>query len=256
LYSAFSKLVQFFIFGVPGVVQYYDKAVRGTEREDMLIILQHFKGMIGQKFSFLNYYKEIPVSYDAILLSVENEMAEFSVHEYQAKVIATEKQTLIIHADSPKSFPFPEDIICEAFYVSAVKKRVILCNFGYAHIRSDMRRFVRVLLDNPIEAELVFEGDILKANVKDISIGGAAISTMSTDLLEPSLDINLFLKLPDLSGNSKLEVGMSATIAKVDGSAPPYNCIIEFHPEKHSQQQIAYYINQRQVEIIKELKEL
>ena len=235
------------------VFQYYDKAVRGTEREDMLVILQFLQGMIGQQFLFLNYYKEIPVSYDAILLSVENEMAEFAVHEYQSKVINMEKKTLIYsHAMSS----FPEDIIGEAFYVSSAKKRVILCNFGYAQIRSDMRRFVRVLLDNPIEAELLFEGDILKGDVIDLSLGGAAITTMSADLLVPGLDINMFLKLPDLAGNSKREVGMSATIVKVVGTDAPFTCIIEFHAEQHSQQQISYYINQRQVQIIKELKDI
>lgn len=219
----------------------------------MLVILQFLQGMIGQTFSFLNYYKEIPVSYDATLLSIENEMAEFAVHEYQAKVINMEKETLIY---SPPQCPFSEDLIGEAFYVSAAKKRVILCNFGYATIRSDMRRFVRVLIDNPVEAELIFEGDILKGNVKDLSLGGAAISTMSADLLVPGLDINIFLKLPDYNSNSRLEVGMRATIVKVVGTSAPYICYIEFHAEKHSQQMIAYYINQRQVEIIKELKEI
>lgn len=238
---------------MPGVFQYYDKAVRGTEREDMLVILQFLKEMVGKQFSFLNYYKEIPVSYDATLLSVENEMAEFAVHEYQAKIINMEKKTLI-YSHSLSSFS--EDMIGEAFYVSAAKKRVILCNFGYAHIRSDMRRFVRVLLDSPIEAELLFEGDILKGNVKDISLGGAAINTTSAELLIPGLDINIFLKLPELNSDSKLEVGMSATIVKVVGTTAPFTCIIEFHAEKHSQQQIAYYINQRQVEIIKELKDI
>lgn len=233
--------------------QYYEKVVRGTEREDMLVILQFLQGMIGQQFSFLNYYKEIPVSYDATLLSIENEMAEFAVHEYQAKVVNMEKKTLI-HSHSLS--PFPEDMIGEAFYVSSAKKRVILCNFGYARIRSDMRRFVRVLLDNPIKADLLFEDDIIKGDVKDISLGGAAVSTDSADLLVPGLDINVFLKLPELNGNSRNEVGLGATIIKVVGTCAPYTCIIEFHPEKHSQQQIAYYINQRQVEIIKELKDI
>ena len=233
--------------------QYYDKAVRGTELEDMQVILQFLKGMIGQQFSFLNYYKEIPVSFDATLLSVENEMAEFIVHEYQANVINIEKKTLI---HSHPLNPFPEDMIGEAFYVSSAKKRVILCNFGYTKIRSDMRRFVRVLLDNPIEAELLFEGDILKGDVVDLSLGGAAITTMSDDLLVPGLDINIFLKLPELTGNSILEVGMRATIIKVVGTNAPFICLIEFHAEKHSQQQIAYYINQRQVEIIKEFKDI
>jgi hypothetical protein len=235
------------------VIQYYDKTVRGTEREDMLVILQFLQGMIGQTFSFLNYYKEIPVSYDATLLSIENEMAEFAVHEYQAKVINIEKKTLI-YSHSLSSFP--EDLVGEAFYVSAAKKRVVLCNFGYAVIRSDMRRFVRVLLDHPVETELIFEGDILKGNVKDLSLGGAAISTMSADLLVPGLDINIFLKLPEINSGSWLEVGMRATIVKVVGTSAPFLCFIEFHAEKHSQQQIAYYINQRQVEIIKELKDI
>ena len=233
--------------------QYYDKVVRGTAREDTLVILQLLQSMVGQSFSFLNYYKEIPVSYDVTLLSVENEMAEFAVHEYQAKVINMEKQTLI---HSPAQSPFAEDLIGEAFYVSSAKKRVILCNFGYAFIRSDMRRFVRVLLDNPVEAELLFEEDILKGNVKDISLGGAAIRIMSAELLVPGLDINMFLKLPECGDTSKLEVGLSATIIKVEGISAPFTCIVEFHPEKHSQQQIAYYINQRQVEIIKELKDI
>lgn len=235
------------------MIQYYDKTIRGTEREDMLVILQFMQGMIGQTFSFLNYYKEIPVSYDATLLSIENEMAEFAVHEYQAKVINIEKKTLIY--SHPLS-SFPEDMVGEAFYVSAAKKRVVLCNFGYAIIRSDMRRFVRVLLDHPVESELVFEGDILKGYVKDLSLGGAAISTMSSDLLVPGLDINIFLKLPELNSGSLLEVGMRATIVKVVGTSAPFICFIEFHAEKHSQQQIAYYINQRQVEIIKELKDI
>lgn len=219
----------------------------------MLNILQFLKGMVGQQFSFLNHYKEIPVSYDATLLSVENEMVEFSVHENQAKVINMEKHVLIhFHAKSP----VPEDIIGEAFYVSSAKKRVILCNFGYVRIRSFMRRFVRVRLDSPVEIELMFDGDILKCKVDDISLGGAAISAESSELLVPGLDVKVFLKLPNLNDNSKIEVAMTATIIKVIGTSPPYVCLIEFHAEKHSQQQIAFYINQRQVEIIKELKNI
>lgn len=219
----------------------------------MMVILQFLKGMIGQKFSFLNYYKEIPVAYDATLLSVENEMAEFAVHEYQAKVINMERRALIYsHAKSTVR----EDIIGEAFYVNSEKKRVILCRFGYVQIRSVMRRFVRVLLDQPVEVDLIFEGDMLKGNIREISLGGAAMQTISRDLLEPGIDINLFIKFPDLYNGTITEVGLSASVVRVLGDEAPFDCIIEFHPEKHSQQQISYYINRRQVEIIKELKDI
>jgi len=218
-----------------------------------MVILQFLSGMIGQTFSFLNYYKEMPVSYDATLLSVENEMAEFAIHEYQAKVISLERKALIYsHAKSP----FSEDMIGEAFYVNSTRKRAILCNFAYARIRSDMRRFVRVQLDRPVEVDLVFEDDILKGNVKDISLGGAAMSAMSSELLVPGRNVGLLLKLPDSQTNSVVEVEAEATVVKVVGENAPFTCIIEIHSDKHSQQQIAHYINQRQVEIIRELKDI
>lgn len=235
------------------MIQYFDKVIRGTEHEDALVIVQFLKEMVGSRFTFLNYYKEIPVSYDATLLNVENEMAEFEIHEYQAKVINMERKALIY---SHEKSPFREDIIGEAFYVNINRKKVILCKFGYAKIRSDMRRFVRVKLDRPVAADVIVDDDMLQGNVIDISLGGAALSVAAHDVLSTGMDINLFLKLPDQSGSSITEVGLSATIIKITGDDTYQNCIVEFHPEKHSQQQIAYYINQRQVEIIKELKEL
>jgi hypothetical protein len=234
------------------MIQYFDKIVKGTEREDSLVIIQNLKEMVGTSFSFLNYYKEIPVSYDAKLVNVDNEMAEFEVHNYQAKVIAMEHKALI---RSHEKFSFRDDVIGEAFYVNVARNKVILCNFGYAKIRSDMRRFVRVLLDRPVEADMIVEEVVIKGSVKNLSLGGASIDIASMEQLPSGIDINIILKLPDISSGSIHEVGITATVIKVSGDDAPYTCIVEFYPEKHSQQQISYYINQRQVEIIKELKE-
>ncbi|BCS53986.1 PilZ domain-containing protein [Geobacter sp. SVR] len=232
---------------------YYDKVVRGTEHEDMLMLVQFFKDKVGQRFSFLGYYKELPVSYDATLLSVENEMAEFEVHEYQAKVVNIER-TVLIHA--PEKAPFTEDIFAEAFYVNVAKKRVILCKFAYAKICSGMRRFVRVILDKPLDVDLFVEDDILNGHISDLSLGGAAMTVASCDLLHGGNELNIILKLPDISSGRITEVGVTATVVRIFGESPSFTCYLQFQPEKHSQQQIAYFINQRQVEIIKELKEL
>lgn len=232
---------------------YYEKIVRGTEREDGLVIVQQLKEQVGKRFSFLNHYKEIPVSYDAKLLSVENEMAEFEVHEYQAKAINVEKKVLIY---AQQANGLPDDVCGEAFYVNSAKKRVILCKFCYAKIRSNKRRFVRVRLERGVRADLVEGVDALAGSVIDLSIGGAAITFMSDDVPLPGSEHTLFLKLPGGYADSITEVGVSATVVNVFGEEAPHTCIFEFHPEKHSQQQIAYFINQRQVEIIKELKEL
>jgi len=236
------------------MLEYFDKVVKGTEREDSLVILQNLKELVGSSFSFLNYYKEIPVCYNAKLVNVDNEMAEFEVHDYQAKVISQQHKALI---RAHEKCSFREDMIGEAFYVNVARKKVILCKFGYAKIKSDMRRFVRVKLDRPLEADIMVEEGMLKGNVVNISLGGASMDVMSREHLSSGLDVTLFLKLPpEISGGSTHEVEITATVIKVMRDDAPYSCIVEFHPERHSQRQISYYINHRQVEIIKELKEL
>ena len=233
---------------------YYDKVIRGTEHEDGLVIIQFLKGMVGQTFSFLNYYKEIPVSYDARLVSVENEMAEFEIHEYQAKVIALEKKVLIrAHVKSSVS----DDLVGEVFYVNTARRKAILTRFHYAKIRSDLRRFVRVCLDGRrADVDIYLGGDIIPASVRDISLGGVALQLSDATGIEPGKEVNLILKLEAHEDASLREIGAACTITRLLGSAPDYTCILEFHPDRHSQQALAYYINQRQVEIIRELKEL
>lgn len=235
-------------------ITYYDKVIRGTEHEDGLVIIQFLKGMVGQSFSFLNFYKEIPVSYDGRLISVENDMAEFEIHEYQAKVITLEKKTLIrAHAKSP----VPDDLVGEVFYINTSRKRVILSRFHYAKIHSDLRRFVRVRLDDHrSDVDLYLNNDIRPASIRDISLGGVALMIADISGLEPGLDVNLILKLEAPDDSSLREIGTACTVARLLGDSSPYTCILEFHPDRHSQQALAYYINQRQVQIIRELKEL
>ena len=121
-----------------------------------------------------------------------------------------------------------------------------------------MRRFVRVELgDIKADAVLMVDGNIIGGGViKDISLGGAALSIRTSTNLLVGMEFNLFLKLPNPMNQVITEVSLSAVIISVTGNTTTYNCIIEFQPEKVSQQQIAYFINQRQVEIIKELKDL
>lgn len=233
-------------------ITYFDKVVRGSEHEDGLVILQFLKGMIGESFSFLNYYKEIPVSYDARLLSIENGMAEFELHEYQAKIIALDKQTLI---RSHKKNTVPEDMVAEAFYVNVSRKKAVLTNFKYARIRSDLRRYVRVCLDGRrADAVLHLENSDINATVRDISLCGVALRVTDTTGLEAGSSIRLDLKLEQDEDQPFKEIELLCTVTRIIGEPPNCICIVEFESDRNTQQVLAYYINQRQVEIIKELK--
>lgn len=236
--------------------QYFDKIMKGTEREDNLVILQFLKTAVGQRFSFLNYYKEIPISFYATLLSVENGMAEFELHEYQAKVISLKKMTLI-HSH-PKS-PFCEDIVASVFNVNTEKKRAIIYKFAYAKIHSELRRFVRVTLDSNATIQLFFENKMkLSGQIMDLSLGGAAVSIKADEMLATGVDVDILLTLPE-ANNRFTEISLGAKIIKIiadEANKDVVNCMLEFYFEKTAQQQITFYINQRQVSIIKELKTL
>ena len=234
------------------MIRYFDSIVRGTPREDTLVILQNLKSMVGQSFSLLNYYKEIPVSYDAVLRSVENEMAEFSVHEYQAKVASIEKRCLIRR---PEKSQVNNDLIGEVFYANSLRKTIILCNFGFAQINSISRRYVRVCLDSPINADLLTDDDLVTGKVRDLSLGGAAVILNDPGPIQAGMDISVILKLHDLDSNFVKEVGVGANVVRIVGDGPDYECILAFTTEQHNQRDISYFINQRQVQIIKELKE-
>jgi hypothetical protein len=198
----------------------------------------------------------MPVSYDAKLLSVENCMSEIDIHEYQAKVINI-KKSVLIRAHEKNSVK--DDMVGEAFYVNVSKKKTILTNFRYAKIRSDQRRFVRVDLDGKnadVDLIVAEDADPIKASIKDISLGGIALNTPEIRGLESAMEVIANLKLVSSDGQPLRNVMARCIVSSIIGEKPPYVCIMEFHPEFNAQQALAHYINQRQVEIIKELKEL
>jgi len=236
--------------------KYYDKVIKGTEHEDAKVILQFLKSSVGEQFSFLNYYREIPVSYDAKLVSVENDMAEFELHEYQAKAISLERKTLI---RAHKKSPFREDIVADVFYVNIAKKLALLQKFGYAKINSESRRFVRIVLGTPASVHISLAKDVkLSGVVNDISLGGAAVSIEPNEFLAAGSEVPVRLVLNDPANGRNIEMNLRAKIVKVIDNEENklFGCMLEFCHDKDSQQQISYFINQQQVLIIKELKEL
>jgi len=78
----------------------------------------------------LNYFRQIPVSYGAGVLTVEEASAEFSVHQIQSVVISLEKITVL------KSRHFPRDVIAQVNYVNVGKSQIVLSGFSYALVRA------------------------------------------------------------------------------------------------------------------------
>ena len=203
------------------------------------------EGRLKNDLKLLNFYREIPVSYGATLESVEDDFAELSVHQIQAVVISFEKVTVL------KSRHFPKDVIANVNYVNVEKSKVVLSSFCYALVRADRRMSVRVELSESIYASFTSAGVSVSGKLVDMSLTGLSIDAASDPGIQVSEKGELVVTLP--TGTIAVPASLLKSIPGADGDG--CRLVFEMEPTRATENSISQYIFQRQVEIIKELKD-
>jgi len=219
-------------------------------KADADAILQVFSDMASGRLSndlrFLNYYHEVPVSYGATIQSVDGGNVEFLMHEHQGIVIKHDRHTLV------KSAHFPKELAVHAYaaYTNMQKKTAILHNFSYAQVRAERREAVRVAVNQPLPVTFSFDGGTLSGLVKDIS--GTGISVLSPDLL--AIDGNQSGRLSfTLVATAILVPG--TFVRSLKGSDDCQVFVFRMEPDRRTDAIIGQFSYQRQIEILKELKD-
>lgn len=200
-------------------------------------------GRLTNDVKLLNYFREIPVSYPASVESVEESFAELRVHQIQAVVISFEKVTVL------KSSHFPRDVIANVNYVNVEKSRIVLSSFSYALVRADRRMSVRVELSEPIYASFTHQGATFGGILHDMSLTGISINITEDPDLPLSATGELSVTLP---------IGVitvPASLLKVLTVSDGHRMVFEIEATRTTEQNISQYIFQRQLQIIKELKD-
>lgn len=228
----------------------YKEITRGTYEEDAKIIFQDFKlCKKNSMFTFLNFYNELPVSFDGCLVNIDDNAMEFNVHEYQAKLIFKEKTTII-----RKKYSFRDDIIGYATYANTTKKTIILTRFQYAKIYSDDRDCVRIDINNyNCYLNLNTSEGIITGKIKNISVSGCCVlikrknDISVNDIIETQIILN---------ENEHIMINLFATIVKLQELETHFECFVTFSHNQTSNETLSSYINKLQITLIKELKEL
>lgn len=201
-------------------------------------------GKLKNDLRLLNFYREVPVSYGAEVLTIEESHAELLVHQVQAVVIAQEKLTVL------KSSHFRKDVIASVTYVNVEKSRVVLSNLGYTLVRADRRMSVRVQLGVSIDAAFAAEEfEVVQGRLHDMSLTGVSINAARDPGMSLSQRGALSIALPSRG------ITVPASLLKsipLDGGC---RLVFEIEPSRAQELAISQYIFQRQVEIIKELKD-
>lgn len=225
----------------------YQKIQLAGEEEDIaqiLAILAAIKdGRLKNDIKLLNFYREIPVSYEAGVLTVEESHAELQVHQVQAVVISFEKVTVL------KSRHLPRDVVAKVNYVNVEKSRIVLSNFSYAIVRAERRMSVRVELTDPIYASFASPAGTIGGRLHDMSLTGISINVAEDPGIPLSEKGELAVTLPIGT------ITVPASLLKILTTQSGVRLVFEIEVTRATEASISQYLFRRQVEIIKELKD-
>lgn len=228
----------------------YTEIILASKIDDEGSIISIFKDVASKEpnasFALLNVYKELPVMNTATIFEIKGSTVEFKTTPLQLAVIELCSETLI-------QAPFLNaGVIGKVVYVNNVHQLVSLGHFSYAEVFCDKRNTVRVRLKRPLNINMHVDGNKVPGVIRDISLGGCCVTTLAGSLLERASKVSLHIKL--FHENEVIETEVPARIVRV-GGGPQYECITTFQHTAETEKVLGMFIYQRQLEIIRELKE-
>jgi hypothetical protein len=232
----------------------YSTRIQTSYDDDQAEILRTFlekqPAKEGSKVTLTNYFRGLPITYPATILGVENGSLDLDVNPQQAVAISADRYTLI----RSKLFPLP--VAASVQYVNIKKHMVSLNKLCFVEVLAEKRAAVRLDLDPPVRAAMLFGDQAIAGKLLDISTQGIAIEVNEFVLLESGFELSVKFMLPDPVLMKQTLIKVPAILVTIAGSGAPYRYKFRISPEKHQEQLISRFSFQRQVEIIRGLKEL
>lgn len=192
----------------------------------------------------LNYYRELPVSFDGSVEFSDRGVVEMNVHDLQAAAMMIEKEVFI------KCKGLPYDVVAKVMRIRKNSRSAFLSNFHYVIITAERRVCVRVRLAEKFDATFHFNDRLIQGQIEDISFSGLSLKAPGDISLEENSTGTVQIALP----STMLE--LSGKLLKVNQDNSSSRFIIELEMDNKSEQYISQFIFSQQSGIIRELKEL
>lgn len=228
----------------------YREVILSSRSDDEAAIFTIFRDVFarepGALFSLLNIYKELPICNNATIFDIKGKNIEFRATPLQVAAIANSTETIV---QAPF---FNMSVMGRLVYLDLPHQLVCLGRFSYAEVLIDKRNTVRVKLRIPLNVILHADGKTIPGVVRDISLGGCGLTTLLGQELEKAEDISLHIKI--MHEGKVVEIDVPSRVVRV-GDGPPHECAMTFQHTSESERILSVFIYQRQLEIIRELRE-
>jgi len=223
---------------------------KADDQDAIIGLLQNiFATDPSSHFSFLNIYKELPITSSGTIVEIKQQLVEFATNQTQFAAISEAREVLI------QSTFMNTNIIGRVKELDSRRVQVTLGEFSYAEVHADKRNSVRVRLKLPMNVQLAVDGNTVAGVIRDISLGGVCVSTIASDQLERASTIHLLIKLLHRGTGQLVETQIPSRVVRIDKSGVQAQCAMVFNHTAETEQVLSTFIYQRQLEIIKELKE-
>jgi c-di-GMP-binding flagellar brake protein YcgR len=216
---------------------------------DIVLWLKEAAAKGNNDLRLVNYYKGLPLCYPAQIVSVDRDTLELDIHQQQAVAIDRDRQTFI------KCKGMADCILANAQYVNISKQAASLQRFTFVEIMAERRNAIRLELEPATDAAFVADGTTVNGQLFDLSINGAAVRIAKQSTISDDLTTSLQFMLPNLVQQSLAITKVSARLVGVTDEDDATLCRFDITPDKQVEQLLAQYIFQRQVELIRELKD-
>jgi len=196
-----------------------------------------------------NIYQEIPITHPADICGIRGHHLELSTSELQ---IAAIRQCSEVYIRSPH---FDTPVLGHLDGIDIGRGVVRLSNFAYAELQAENRETVRVRFKKPTNIIIHSGSNRISGVIQDVSLGGCCITTLVCKGLAESNDIEVELKVIDQGTGLPNCRRIPSSIIQIRGETAPFKCLFSFCHNKQSEQFLSFLINQRQLEILKELRQ-
>lgn len=225
----------------------------GMDEKEQQALIRSFEKLATldsvPRITLTNIYKEIPITYPATISDVKSDHIELHTNELQLAAISQCKEVYI------KGPHFERPVIGRLHSIDVRRSAVRLCKLSYAAFEEDKRVTLRVRFKRPINIIMHAGAEKISGVIHDISLGGCCLNTFVRMSFDCPQTVDIELKLLDHKSGEVCVMQIPSSIVRIQGDAAPFRCALRFEHTAQSESFLSTFINQRQLEILKELRE-